>query len=155
MPDDFNLALSTLCKVPALATAKWWIIGSAAARLLGLKDDTVYDIDVLMDVPTAKACLAHFNCPEMPPALHPHFRSKIHARIPTAGLTLDIMAGLDIFENGWHPILLQTREIHPGDYGVVYTPDVQELISLHLKFGRAKDLERAQKLTALIYHQCR
>jgi hypothetical protein len=156
MPDDFNLALNALCQVPTLlASSKWWIIGSMAARMLGLKDDAVNDIDVLMDVPTARACLAHFNCPEIPPALHPHFISKIHARIPTAGLTLDIMAGLDIFENGWHPVLLQTRKIHHGDYGAVYTPDAQELISVYLKFGRPKDLARAQKLTALIKNQRR
>jgi hypothetical protein len=126
----------------------WWIIGSTAMVLAGIKSIVPDDIDVvgsstlLADMMTRAGVVA----PET--KSHAQFRSLPYGRIPVIGGTdIEVMGDLEFCVSGqWQRLTLKSRcEVKVG--GVfLYVPTLEEQMSVFGHFGRPKDLAKAEQI---------
>jgi hypothetical protein len=124
----------------------WWIIGSAAAVLAGL-DEQVADVDLLTGAAGARQLLRRWAVVPAAPSPSPLFASDIFGRLTTAPLPIEIMGGLRVRGDR---LLPATRMAVPWGDRQLYTPGVPEQIAILRLFGRDKDLERAERLEAML-----
>lgn len=123
----------------------WWVIGSAAVSLHGVRTQ-VADIDLLASEHDAAAVMARLGLVAERPAPHPSFRSQVFARWPRSDRDVEIMAGLSVaVGTRWTRLAPSTRVAIGG----VFVPGRAELMSILAMFGRLKDLERRRLLAAL------
>ena len=125
----------------------YWIIGSAAVKLLGGDPGIIADVDVIVsrrDLAVLYAKLPLLNDPDTAKEM---FASDLFGRWADPPLEVEFMAGLKVMiENRWHPVQPVTRQsIECGGYRV-FTPKKTELIAILSQFGREKDLRRAATL---------
>jgi hypothetical protein len=125
----------------------WWIIGSAAAVLVGLLDEPVADVDLLTDGEGARQLLRHWDFQAATPSPSPLFASEVFGRISVAPLPIEIMGGLHVRGNRFVP---STRMPLRWKDRQLFVPDLPEQIAILRLFGRAKDLQRAERLSALL-----
>lgn len=129
----------------------WTIIGSAAARLLGVSLEPE-DVDVIASRFTIKAFLDAFGLPEGHRAGHPLFRSVIFQRaVMKDGLPIEFMGDMTLMhEHARAPLQIRTRVPVDGPFGTVYVPALDEQINLLRRFGRGKDLAKVPLLKAVL-----
>jgi hypothetical protein len=148
MPADPNLAqtLDTVAEAASILQQPWWIIGSAAAVLAGL-DEQVADVDLLTSEADAHRLLHAWGAQAEPPSPSPLFASTIFARITLAPLPIEVMAGTRV---RGEPLVPLTCLAVPWGDRRLYIPDIAEQIAILRRFGRPKDLRRAERLEALL-----
>ena len=126
------------------------MISSAAAALHGAETGAVRDVDLLMSVADGARLLERLG---LPPALGPEdarFRSEVFGVWRSPPLPVEVMAGFRIATPaGWAEVVPETREAIGLDGSMIYVPSAAELARLFRRFGRPKDLARAEALDAL------
>ncbi|MDA4847090.1 hypothetical protein [Hoeflea poritis] len=148
----FEDTLRNIARAAPAGRNDWWIVGSGALMLCGIDVGTIRDVDVMASRETARGFLANWNVPAPPPQPDPFFRSNPFAQIRRPDLLpIDLLGDLHLFEEGrWNPVTFSSRI--PAEIGQVqvFVPSLEEQRSLLLRFGRPKDLVRAEQVeTAL------
>ncbi|MEA3000358.1 MAG: hypothetical protein QOK17_2191 [Sphingomonadales bacterium] len=126
----------------AAASDRWWIIGSAATALHGVRGLTVGDVDLLMSRRDAAALLRSKGVEPAPGEPGGRFRSDVFGRWRAGAYVVEVMGG---FHVEGIELVPETRIAAGG----LYVPSVGELIAMCELFGRPKDKERTQLLRAL------
>lgn len=131
-------------------TQDWWLIGSAALVLSGVNLARVDDIDILTTLDGA-AFLSERWAPRT--SMHgptDHFRSEVFFHRHGLPLPVDVMAGFEVnTAEGWKPIEPRTRVALAWLDGLYFAPSHVELLDMLALFGRPKDQERAELLSAI------
>lgn len=131
----------------------WWIIGSAAMALAGVPGTLPQDIDVLCGREDAGRLRAAWS-PHLDALYTPRdearFRSAfsrfIHLPIP-----LEAMGGLEVqTADGWQPLHVGQDMAVDVDGVAVRVPTLDEQRRILRLFGRAKDLAKAERITAFL-----
>ena len=126
------------------------MISSAAAAPHGADASTVRDVDLLMSAADASRLLDRLGLPQERGADHPLFRSDVFGVLRAAPLPVEIMGGFRLASAaGWEPVHPATREAIRLAVHTLYVPSVPELARLFRRFGRRKDLARAEALEKL------
>jgi hypothetical protein len=146
---DLSEAFVALAAQMRHAAAPWWIVGSAAVVLHGAQT-AVADIDLLLDATDACAVLGAAGIAGRRGSGSRQFRSAVFGTVHAATFPVDVMGGLTIrASKGWRPVRLRTREPVMVAGATIWVPARIELIALLHRFGREKDLARADLLEAL------
>lgn len=129
----------------------WVVIGSAAAALAGA-DVEVADLDLLTSIDDAERLIALWSSrldPSHTPEASDRFRSHF-ARFRFPGLPVEVMGGLELHgPHGWQPVRVNERvQVSCGGLDVPI-PARSEQIRMLQSFGRPKDLQRIERLSAL------
>jgi hypothetical protein len=148
MAGDATLAetLDAVAEAAALLQDPWWIIGSAAAFLIGL-DEQPADIDLLTSEADARRVLRHWGLEPAPPSPSPLFHSAVFAAVTIAPLPIEVMGDLHV---RGEPLVPRTRLAVPWRDRLLHAPALGEQIAILERFGRDKDLLRAERLRALL-----
>ncbi len=141
---------ATLTLLPPLlesARHDWWIISSAAVALHGGNPGRVGDVDVLIDPRDVEAVFAGAGLDLAPGGGNGSFRSDWFATWERAPMPVELFAGFCVRDGGvWCPVVPRSREAIRVGEAVLYVPSRAELKAMLLRFGRAKDLDRAARL---------
>ncbi|ESQ92969.1 hypothetical protein ABAC460_01590 [Asticcacaulis sp. AC460] len=122
----------------------WWLIGSVAARLLGI-DLEPQDVDVLGSRATIEAFAGNLGGGVVAGSGSDRFRSTPFVRVEIdGGLPVELMGDLHVNSDGWLPLKVKTRVAVATVAGVVYVPSLTEQAEIFETFGRPKDLEKAR-----------
>jgi hypothetical protein len=128
----------------------WIVFGGAAMALSGLPDWPVPDIDVLASEETANELIDAFGGHIITPKTQDRFRSRLLARIDTTPVPIEIMVRLEVkTEGGWAPVAFRTRVDRPVQDRHIPTARTAEQAAMARRFGRPKDLQRAEALDKL------
>ncbi|HEY0925866.1 hypothetical protein [Brevundimonas sp.] len=128
----------------------WIVFGGAAMALSGVADQPVPDIDVLTSQETADELIEAFGGRIVIPKTQDRFRSRLLARIDTTPVPIEIMVGLEVkTDDGWAPVAFRTRVDRPVQDRHIPTPRTAEQAAMARRFGRPKDLQRAEALDKL------
>ena len=125
----------------------WWVIGSAAAALVGAEIVEMRDVDLLVSPDDFDRLAARW--PEAVVAAAPDgkFRSAKFLRHCASALPVEAFAGFEMnIRDRWRAVAPMTREAHGG----VFTPSAAEQIALLETMGRDKDRRRAALLRECI-----
>jgi hypothetical protein len=125
----------------------WWLIGSGALAVMGLKVEA-RDVDLLTTYEGGLVWLEAFRVQATPKSGDGLFRSKIFKSLEIeGGLDLEIMGGLEVNgPEGWQGLIPQTRRAIATPAGTVYVPEPDEMLDILMLFGRPKDMDRATLL---------
>lgn len=147
MADRFADSLARLADVLADARDPWWIIGSAAVKLLGGDPGRIADIDVIVsrrDLDTLYERLPLCNTPDAGKLL---FQSERFGLWNDPEFPIEFMAGLKVMSEGkWLTVQPRTRQQVFMCTTALYVPKVAEMITILRSFGREKDYRRASTL---------
>lgn len=125
----------------------WWIIGSGAVALLGGASAHVADLDILLSPADAARILPGLGLNAAPGGADSRFRSSIFARWDAPELPVEFMADFAVNHDGqWHDIAPTSRIAHHLGDAALYTPSREEMRAILQRFGRPKDLRRADML---------
>lgn len=139
-------ALAAVGQALAAAQEPWWIIGSAAVALHGVRT-SVADIDVLLSMADVENLIAGHGLNVVAPDFHPQFRSARFVRWTRNDSDVEFMVGLKVCQGGvWHPVLPITRVAFAVGDTRVFAPDRNELGLILQRFGRSKDRQRLRAL---------
>ncbi len=128
----------------------WIVFGGAAMALSGLPDWPVPDIDVLASEETANDLIDAFGGRIVALIGQDRFRSRLLARIDGTPVPIEIMVGLEVrTDEGWSPVAFRTRVDRPVLDRHIPTPRTSEQAQMARRFGRPKDLQRAEALDKL------
>jgi hypothetical protein len=142
---ELAATLGDVARAAAGLPGPWWLIGSAAAVLLGL-DETPADVDVLTGEADARRLIAALGAAPLPADGTPLFRSTVFAQIRSTPVAVDVMGGFEVrTAAGWTRVWPATRVAVGG----VFIPDAAEQARICRLFGRPKDLARAARLEAI------
>jgi hypothetical protein len=139
---DLAAALAEVRAAAAAARDPWWIIGSAAMALHGVRGLGVGDVDLLMSRGDAATLLRSKRVEPVPGEGAGRFRSDVFGRWRAGAYVVETMGGFHV--DGRE--LVPTTRVETGGF---YVPAVVELIAMCELFGRPKDEERASRLRAL------
>ena len=127
----------------------WWLIGGAAVGLQGVQS-AIPDVDVVMSARDARQVLSRLNIPPGQDGGTALFRSEVFGRWVEPPLPVEFMGGFQIrTQEGWQPVEPATRQSFLVDERIVHAPSRPELIEICRRFGRPKDLARAEALSRL------
>lgn len=130
-----------------------WLIGSAAAALAGADGFSPADLDLLTSARDAEAfASAHWDSIDDAhvPGDAGRFRSRF-ARFRFAPMPVEIMGGMEVFRDGrWQAVRIGSRMPCALLGDALWLPSLDEQVRLFESFGRAKDLERARRLRAIL-----
>ncbi|MCZ8323631.1 MAG: hypothetical protein O9283_00025 [Sphingomonadaceae bacterium] len=148
-PDEaLRETLQLVARAMAPARHDWWIVASAACRLHGIDSGAVRDVDVLLDEHDLAAVLVPLGLSPAAGTSDGLFRSRCFVSWDGAPLTVEFFAGFELCEAGqWSEVRLQTREWRGLDGLELPVPQRGELADLLRRFGRPKDLARADRLS--------
>ncbi|HEY8616814.1 hypothetical protein [Phenylobacterium sp.] len=147
MNPELSATLTPVAQAAEGLRDDWWIIGSAAMALHGLRGLDVADVDLLVSPDDARRLAARWGVAPRPPSPSPRFRSEVYFQWSGASMPVDVMGGFQVLSlQGWRPLVPRTRTAVGG----LFTPELAEQIDILELFGRPKDLERAQALRVLI-----
>ena len=129
----------------------WVVIGSAACALAGASVD-VADLDLLTSAADAERLITLWSAQldtSYTPAGADRFRSRF-ARFRFPGMPLEVMGGLELHDiDGWRAVCVNdVVHVRLADV-TVPIPSCAEQIRILERFGRPKDLARAELLRAL------
>lgn len=145
--DAFHVTLHALTSALDGTQDPWWIFGGAALALHGVESGNLADIDVLVSEPDAArlaGALKVENCADGGTA---KFRSSWFLKPVLGPVTVEIMAGFEIFSAGvWHPIRPRNRECKMLEDAALFVPSRVELAEILTLSGRPKDLARVELL---------
>lgn len=126
----------------------WWVFGSAAMALAGVRGLDPPDVD-LVTTPTGAAELLERLGGRVVVAGSGLFRSELFGRCP-GPLPIEVMARLEVATaQGWTPINLRSRRRIAWPGGELWIAEPGEQAEICRLFGRPKDLERARLLDGL------
>lgn len=145
--DGWALTLIGLVDLMKIAQRPWWIISSAAAALHGEVTQPPADVDVLIAPEDALSIARQLELQAAPGIPCERFHSEIFIRWEGLPLPVEFMAGFHLHEQGqWRPVQPSSRQPVNVAGVTLHIPDRSELIRLLRRFGRDKDLVRAQRL---------
>ena len=147
MPPPIALAATfdAVARAAAMLEEPWWIIGSAAAALLGT-DEQPADVDILAGGEDAGRLAQALGAEAVDVGSSEIFRSAFLARGRTTLLPVEIMTGLSVRSpGGWMAVQPVTRVAVRG----LYVPSAAEQARICRLFGRPKDIARARRLDRL------
>jgi hypothetical protein len=148
LPDPLLRTLDLVAAAMVPARHDWWIIASAACRLHGIDPGPVRDVDVLFDVRDLKAVLGPLGLVPTEGQSDGRFRSRYFVSWERPPLVVELFADFELCEGGaWNPIRLATREWRTVGGAQLPIPSRAELAGLLRRFGRPKDLARAELLS--------
>lgn len=148
LPDPLLRTLDLVAATMAPARHDWWIIASAACRLHGIDPGPVRDVDVLLDVRDVSAVLEPLGLVATEGQSDGRFRSRYFVSWDQAPLTVELFADFELCEGGaWNTIRPATREWRTLGSARLPVPSRAELAGLLRRFGRPKDLARAELLS--------
>lgn len=128
----------------------WIVFGGAAMALSGMTDQPVPDIDILTSQETAEELIDAFGGQIITPPAADRFRSRLLARIDGTPIPIEIMVGLEVkTDDGWAPVNFRTCVDRPVQDRHIPTPRTAEQAAMARRFGRPKDLQRAEALDKL------
>ena len=128
----------------------WIVFGGAAMAVSGLSDWPVPDIDVLASRDVAEDLIEAFGGRIVAPKDQAQFRSALLARIDTTPVPIEIMVDLEVMtDDGWRPVRFRTRQDRAVGERFVPTAQVSEQAQMARRFGRPKDILRADALEKL------
>lgn len=131
----------------AAAREPWWIIGSAAVALHGGDPGGIADVDVITSRRDLEALYRRLPLTNTPDTSKSMFVSDLFGRWSEPALEVEFMTGLKLrIGDRWEPVQPQTRVAVKSDGTIVYVPEKAELIAILQRFGREKDLRRAETL---------
>ncbi len=144
--------LKTLDRVAlaALGMAEpWWIFGSAAMALAGVRGLDPPDVDVVTTPEGAAELIERLGGqPVVAPSAQ--FRSQLFGKCLGSPLPIEVMGGMALATaGGWAPVVLRTRRRIAWSNGELWIAEVAEQAAICRRFGRPKDLPRAEALAAL------
>ena len=128
----------------------WWLIGSAAAWLLGL-EGPVKDVDLLTSRRDAETLIGRWGIAPVQPQPSPIFRSALFAVRGDLAVPIELMADFSV---RGQPLVPGSRVRIGWGKGALFVPDAAEQVTICERFGREKDLARAALLRRLLPH-CR
>ncbi|HNR76307.1 MAG TPA: hypothetical protein PKM48_04205 [Parvularculaceae bacterium] len=139
--------LEKIAEAAAQFDDEWWVIGSAAAALVGAEILEARDVDLLLSARDARALVKRWaDAAATPPAPSDRFRSAVFARFDCAPLPIEAFGGFEMKLRGdWREVRPLTRVAH----GKIFTPSIAEQIALLEAMGREKDRPRVEALRAL------
>ncbi|MEO1969791.1 MAG: hypothetical protein ABGW87_13900 [Sphingomonadaceae bacterium] len=148
MADHFADSLARLAEVMADARDPWWIIGSAAVKLLGGEPGRIADIDVIVSRCDLEALYQRIPLRDARDAGKAIFRSERFGLWNAPELPIEFMAGLEVLNEGsWLKVQPQTRQQIFTRNTALYVPEAAEMIGILISFGRDKDYRRAATLS--------
>lgn len=148
LPSPLAAALGDIADASWIFAAPWWIIGSAAARLVGAEVRDIADVDLLISPEDAGRLDALWSARPRAAAPDPsgQFRSAHFRRYLGAPLPIEAVAGFELRDAGaWEAVSLTTRLA----VGRVFVPSRAEQIALLERMNRTKDRPRIAALKAL------
>ena len=129
----------------------WIVFGGAAMVVSGLTDWDVPDIDVLASPAAARTLIEALGGEVIEPKTAERFRSRTLARIDGTPVAVEIMVGLEVHAGeAWEPVIFHTRDLVAVAGERIPVPHIAEQAAMARRFGRAKDLVRAEALEQLI-----
>ena len=148
MRDPVFQTLQAALAAMSPARHDWWIVASAACRMHGIDPGAVRDVDVLLNERDLAAVLTPLGLAPQQGQSDGLFRSRCFVSWDGGPLTVEFFAGFELCEAGqWSEVRLQTREWRSlGGLGLP-VPERLELANLLRRFGRPKDLARADLLS--------
>ena len=142
--------LKRLCVELSAVTEDWWLIGSAALAVHGVRVANVADVDVLTTPLGAAQLAERWGAAPISPGPSDRFRSDLFLRWIDAPLPVEVMAGLHLnTPRGWQAIWPRSRVGVAWRGATCFTPSRAELLEILELFDRPKDRERAAALRAL------
>lgn len=148
LPAPLLATLEAVALAMAPARHEWWIIASAACQLHGIDPGPVRDVDVLFDERDAAVVLGSLNLVPMAGQATELFRSRCFVSWEGPPLTVEFFAGFELREaGGWSEIRPASREWRKAGASRLPVPARDELAGLLRRFGRPKDLARAELLS--------
>ncbi|MHC1481728.1 hypothetical protein ACYJW8_15910 [Frateuria aurantia] len=136
-----------MAELMAAARRPWWVISGAAAALYGEDSIPVSDVDILLDRQDAESIACRLGIPASPGAADDRFHSAVFFRWMALPLAVEFMADFRVREGErWEPIMPRSRCSIGIGHQTVYVPAMAELIEMFQRFGRVKDLRRADRL---------
>lgn len=146
-PQALEITLQQVAQAMAAARHDWWIIASAACRLHGIDPGPVRDVDVLIDERDVAAVLGGLGLEPLAGQSDGLFRSRCFATWQGGPLEVEFFAGFALCEDGqWNEIRPVSREWQNLGGTSMPVPARAELAALLRRFGRPKDLARAELL---------
>jgi len=144
--DAFEDTLATLTAGLAETRNPWWIIAGAAFALVSEQWDHPQDIDVLCSPEDVRRLINTHGLSDRSDGGTGRFRSEVFARWELP-VPVDLLGGFQVLRNGsWTRIAPRSRIPLQTAAGMVYVPDLEELIQIASLMGREKDLERIERL---------
>ncbi len=145
-----NPLAATLDLIAARApegASDWWIIGSAAAALMGV-DMEPLDVDIFGGGGTIRRFCTALGSSPKPPAAHTLFKSEPFEVFAFDGLLpIELMGDMQLRRgDSWIPLVVASRVAVPVAGGTVYVPSLEEQAAIFTAFGRDKDLEKAARV---------
>lgn len=148
LPDPLLRTFELVAAAMAPAQHDWWIIASAACQLHGIDPGPVRDVDVLFDVRDVSAVLKPLGLQAIIGQSDGRFRSRTFVTWDAPPLAVELFADFELCEQGeWNAIRLTTREWRQAGTVMLPVPSRAELAELLRRFGRPKDLARAEQLS--------
>lgn len=151
LPANLLDTLAEVARLTAETSKPWWIFGGAAMRLYGATDIVPADVDILLAPDDAKTILRAQSIDRTSDGGSDRFRSQVYGAITTAPLPIDILGGFQVYDGAaWRPVVLTELEPIAFPFGTLQVPTLPELIATTRQLGRPKDLQRAERLEALL-----
>lgn len=127
----------------------WWVFGSAAMALAGVRGLDPPDVDVISTAPGARALLERLGG-EAVVGAPGRFRSVVFGKALGGSLPIEVMGGFEVATAaGWTPVILRTRRRIAWPGGELWIAEAAEQAAVCRLFGRPKDLARAVLLDDL------
>ncbi|MDO1558561.1 hypothetical protein Q0812_03860 [Brevundimonas sp. 2R-24] len=151
LPEPLVATLGVIASTASELRDPWWIYGGAAMALAGLNEPHVPDVDVLASARNAHTLIRALHGQVSEDPGEGLFRSQVFGQILTTPVPVDVMAEMDVRAGvEWTRVTFESRIPIKLEGAVVFIPSVEEQIDTCRLFGRPKDLERAERLEALI-----
>jgi hypothetical protein len=142
-------ALAILAAAMRDVREPWWIIGSAAMALHGVRPLVVGDLDLLTGPAEARRLLGAWGVRDDASSSLGRFRSEAFGRWRAGTLPVDVMGGFHVrVGDEWRPVQPQTRKAVRAGEALLFVPSLDELAEMCRLFGRPKDLERERLIAA-------
>lgn len=139
----FNQTLERLVCLLTTTKDPWWILGSAAVYLKGYDPGHIGDIDVLVSEADAQRLMSDHGIDNQRDGGTLQFRSAYVLRPSLGEMSVEVLAGYEIFQNdAWSYVLPGTRISISHKKMDVFVPSDEDLISIFERLGRAKDFDR-------------
>jgi hypothetical protein len=154
MKPRLEIGLLRLAELMKGESEPWWIIGSTAMVLSGIDYIEPDDIDVVADGAMLRRILSNAGVVEITPKPHEQFQSMPYTRMKVEGGTdLEFQGNLALFENGvWTRLTFASRiQVSLGNVAF-YIPRLDEQLQIFRRFGRAKDLRKADIIESFLNH---
>ena len=144
-------AVAAIADAAQHAAGDWWIIGSAAMVLSGVRGVEPQDVDILGPGATLMRFLDHWAVDPGPRRPSGRFRSYPYAGVDLPGcLRIETMGDLEVMDgHGWVPVRPRTRVPVATDAGTVFVPTLDEQRDILRLFGRPKDLAKVELIDAM------